>query len=97
MRKRIEPHSPIGVMPFSGYHSSVSCPFFRPAKSMDNSATSESLLRLPRLTMVKFSELTSGGTSLEREKLKIYQILMYVITDEMDFEACFLVMMGLKI
>lgn len=64
MRKRSTPHSPIGVTPDNGYHSSISSPFVKLANSTVNSATSVSLLRFPLLYNVKENDMTSGGTSL---------------------------------
>lgn len=39
MRSLKEPHSPIGVIPTRGYHSSISSPFARFASSIVSSAT----------------------------------------------------------
>lgn len=64
MRKRNAPHSPIGVIPERGYHSSISSPFNRLDNSIDTSATSVSLLRFPLLYKVNENVITSGGTSL---------------------------------
>lgn len=66
MRKRNAPHSPMGVTPDNGYHSSISSPLVKLANSTVNSATSVSLLRLPLLYRVSEKDITSGGTSLFR-------------------------------
>lgn len=71
MRKRNAPHSPIGVTPDNGYHSSISSPLVKLANSTVRSATSVSLLRLPLLYRVSEKDITSGGTSLSNKLINI--------------------------
>jgi len=82
MRKRNAPHSPIGVTPDNGYHSSISSPLVKFANSTVNSATSVSLLRLPLLYRVNEKDMTSGGTSLSSKliiKLRMKSMPQIVI------------------
>jgi len=78
MRKRNAPHSPIGVTPDNGYHSSISSPLVKLANSTVRSATSVSLLRLPLLYRVSEKDITSGGTSLPDKLINIVGKFVYL-------------------